>query len=707
VAGMSRLIGFLKRNPLIAGGLVAKILVILFTTPPVMAKWFVPFIEFFVSSGFKNPYQEFFSRGELQAFPYSSIMLWMYSAPLALVHWVSPTLIASVPNLLYTLPRLVTLAADGVILYALIRLLPAYKARLLYFWWLNPVVMYISYVHGQLDALPTAALMISLVCLFAGGELAAFLMLGLGIAMKSHLLAALPFMAIYIYFRHFSLVRPILLASSALLLFGVLQLPYWSDGYVHLVLLEKRSLRLFALNFPFDADGKAFLFAPAVVLFLFFKYYSLKTTNRDTLLLTLGLLYAAMVSVVPPTPGWFMWCMPFLVYFFVKYRETSRLSFLSLLCFYVLYQLVDRDSDVPAVFRSWWPDLWDMKTIYQSLLDYGADAQKIENLMFTALEGALLMNILWVYKVGISSSNLARRLKQNFRIGICGDSGSGKSTITEALVALFGKNEILVVAGDDLHKWERGHENWKSQTHLDPKSNRLHDDIDHAERLMAGHNVKRSFYDHKTGKFTAKQPVESRPFIIFQGLHTFFLDRMRQMMHVKIFIDPEKSLRYYWKIKRDMAYRGYTKEQVLAQIEKREPDALKYIETQKSHADMVVRYLPIEERTVDEMLEVREVSVKLQVVMNADLNVECLVGALKASETMAADYWYEPDVGRVVFECQGTLTQDVVKEIAGQLVVAHQELVGAYPDWKAGYDGILQLLMLFYIANFYTERRRV
>ena len=697
----------IKSDPIFFTGLILKCILVIVSTPLVMSRWFIPFIQYFTQSGFKNPYDEFYARGVLEAFPYSSIMLWLYSSTTSLVSLVWPSVTSSMSVVAYALPRLVILAADVVIYRSLVALLPAYKSRLLYFWWLNPVVAYICYIHGQLDALPTAALMLSLVMLFSGRDLVSFMILGVGIAMKSHLLAALPFMAMYVYFRSFSIWRALALSAAAIGLFALLQLPYWSDGYIHLVLLEKRSLRLVALNFPFDSEGKAFLFAPAVVLFLVFRFASLRTTNRDTLLLTLGLLYAAMVSVVPPTPGWFMWSMPFLVYFFVKYRETSRLSFYSLLGFYLLYQLVDRNSDIPEAFYGMKPSVEPVANFYHYLMSLGVDAQKLENLAFTALEGALVMNILWVYKVGISSSNLARRLKQNFRIGICGDSGSGKSTLTDALVALFSPKDVLVVGGDDLHKWERGHEKWKSHTHLDPKSNRLHHDVDQAESLMAGHNVKRSFYDHKTGRFTPTQPVESKPFIIFQGLHTFFLERMRNMMHVKIFIDPDKTLRYYWKIKRDMAYRGYSKEQVIAQLEKREPDAIKYIETQKNHADIIVSYVPIiASGDLEAMLALPEPEVKLQVILNADINIEGLISALQAVEGLKCDYWFEPDIGRIVIECEGVISGAQVAEIATDLVVSHEELVGISPDWKPGYEGILQLLMLLYLAHFYTERRR-
>lgn len=685
-------------------GLLLKLTLILITVPPVMTKWFGPFVSYFVTSGFANPYTEFFKQGQLESFPYSSIMLWVFSFPAALVQWFAPGLVSQWPEVLQLLPRLTLILADYVVFRGLVALLPAHRSRLIYFWWLNPLVIYICYVHGQLDILPTAALVASLVFLLRGQDLVSFVLLALGMAMKMHVAAVLPFYVMFIYFRRFSWQRALGLLGLSLGLFALLQIPYWSEGYIHMVLLEKKSQRLFSLAFPFDAEGKAFLFAPAVILFLFFRFASLKTTNRDTLMLVLGLLYAAMVAVVPPTPGWFLWSMPFLVYFFVKYREASRLSFYSLLGLYVAYQVIDRYSDVPAVFAPLLPRVDLSTTAYGYLASRGLDAQKIENLAFTALESALVMNIFWVYRVGVSSSNLARRLKQNFRIGICGDSGSGKSTATESLVALFGVQDALVVAGDDLHKWERGHENWKTRTHLDPKSNRLHDDVEQAERLMVGQNVKRTFYDHGTGRFTPKQPIESKPFIIFQGLHTFFLSRMRDMMHVKIFIDPDKTLRYVWKIKRDMAYRGYSKDQVLQQLERRETDAVKYIETQKAHADIIIRYLPVNpNQTMEEMLAMSEVPVKLRIVMNADLNIESLVGCLQETCTIASDYWYEPEIGRLVFECEGQVDAETIELMASRLVVSHQELVGTNSKWKDGYDGVVQLLILMYLKHFYAE----
>ncbi|MGQ0520149.1 MAG: phosphoribulokinase, partial [Actinomycetota bacterium] len=60
--------------------------------------------------------------------------------------------------------------------------------------------------------------------------------------------------------------------------------------------------------------------------------------------------------------------------------------------------------------------------------------------------------------------------------------------------------------------------------------------------------------------------------------------------------DPPEEIRYDWKIKRDTTKRGYTEEQVRADLDKREPESAEFIRPQRAHADIVVRFAPIEER---------------------------------------------------------------------------------------------------------------
>jgi phosphoribulokinase len=63
---------------------------------------------------------------------------------------------------------------------------------------------------------------------------------------------------------------------------------------------------------------------------------------------------------------------------------------------------------------------------------------------------------------------------------------------------------------------------------------------------------------------------------------------------VKVYLAPPESLRAEWKVKRDTQKRGYSREQVLAELDKREPDSEQFIRPQRSHADMVVSFYPPE-----------------------------------------------------------------------------------------------------------------
>ena len=55
-------------------------------------------------------------------------------------------------------------------------------------------------------------------------------------------------------------------------------------------------------------------------------------------------------------------------------------------------------------------------------------------------------------------------------------------------------------------------------------------------------------------------------------------------------------IRRRWKVKRDVAKRGYNEDEVAAELARREPESAAYIRPQRAHADIVVRFAPIEER---------------------------------------------------------------------------------------------------------------
>lgn len=169
-------------------------------------------------------------------------------------------------------------------------------------------------------------------------------------------------------------------------------------------------------------------------------------------------------------------------------------------------------------------------------------------------------------------------------IAITGDSGSGKTTISNIIKDIFDDSFLLEC--DRYHKWERNDLNWKSMTHLNPEANYITKMENDVFDLKIGKNIYQVDYNHKTGKFTDHECIESKNNLIVCGLHSMYMNK--ELINLKIYMDTDNNLRIPWKIKRDIEKRCYTKEAIYEQILKRQQDYNKYILTQKNEADIII-----------------------------------------------------------------------------------------------------------------------
>lgn len=177
-------------------------------------------------------------------------------------------------------------------------------------------------------------------------------------------------------------------------------------------------------------------------------------------------------------------------------------------------------------------------------------------------------------------------------LGIVGDSAAGKSTISRGLTRLLGPDRVTHICADDYHKYDRAERARLNITPLHPDCNYLDILELHLERAHYGEVMLKPVYDHRTGSLVRPEYLHPREFVIVEGLLGFHTPAMRQFYDVKVFLDPPEHLRRLWKIKRDTSKRGYTAEQVWAELEKREADSRDFIRPQREFADIVVRFYP-------------------------------------------------------------------------------------------------------------------
>ena len=249
-------------------------------------------------------------------------------------------------------------------------------------------------------------------------------------------------------------------------------------------------------------------------------------------------------------------------------------------------------------------------------------------------------------------------------LGIVGDSAAGKTTLTRGIAQVLGEDEVTVICTDDYHRYDRQQRAQKAISALHPDCNYLDIMQQHLSLLRTGQSILKPIYNHNTGTFEPPEYIQPRRFVIVEGLLGYSTRLARECFDVKVFLAPPESLRSEWKVKRDTRKRGYTDEQVLEQLRKREPDSEEFIRPQRKWSDIVVSFYPPDELSEDQsdlMLNVR--LVLRPTIPHPDFTR--LLNPSKSHLSTAIRLELDRDMGKPVdvLEVDGHATEEQVREL--------------------------------------------
>ena len=219
--------------------------------------------------------------------------------------------------------------------------------------------------------------------------------------------------------------------------------------------------------------------------------------------------------------------------------------------------------------------------------------------------------------------SLPERLRSSgrvFVVAVAGDSGSGKTTLSRGIRRLLGEDLVSTFSMDDYHSLDREERRVMGITPPNPGANRLDLLAHHLGALRRGEEIDKPVYDHTDGTIKGPVPFRSAPVLIIEGLHPVFTPELRREIDLSIFVDPSRSVKRRWKIKRDCIDRNYEREAVKREILEREADYKIYVDVQKIYAEAVVKIeesrlpAPLMAETPKERYSVR----LIQEVMEAD-----------------------------------------------------------------------------------------
>ena len=177
-------------------------------------------------------------------------------------------------------------------------------------------------------------------------------------------------------------------------------------------------------------------------------------------------------------------------------------------------------------------------------------------------------------------------------IGIAGGSGSGKTTVVNAITEQL-KEKVVVIPQDS---------DYKDSSHL-PMEERQQINFDHPEAidfkllcsqlrdLKHGKTVEQPVYSYITCSRSTTETVTVEPaeVIIIEGILVFTCKELRDQMDIKIFVDADDDDRLMRVMARDILERGKTVETVIERYTKTvKPMYLQFIEPSKRYADIII-----------------------------------------------------------------------------------------------------------------------
>lgn len=248
-------------------------------------------------------------------------------------------------------------------------------------------------------------------------------------------------------------------------------------------------------------------------------------------------------------------------------------------------------------------------------------------------------------------------------LGIVGDSAAGKTTLTKGIAQFLGPENVTVICTDDYHRYDRAQRAKLGITALHPDCNYLDIMQQHLSLLRTGQPILKPIYSHSSGTFTAPEYIKPGRFVVVEGLLGYATRGARECYDVKVYLAPPESLRAAWKVKRDTQKRGYTEAQVLAEMQKREPDSEQFIRPQRQWADLVVSFYPPVEET-----EANSGHLNVRLVLRPNIphpDLTQIVSPEAAHRNAAIRLGLDRDMGKPVdvLEIDGHATKDQVTEL--------------------------------------------
>ncbi|XP_054712388.1 uridine-cytidine kinase 2-B-like [Uloborus diversus] len=158
-----------------------------------------------------------------------------------------------------------------------------------------------------------------------------------------------------------------------------------------------------------------------------------------------------------------------------------------------------------------------------------------------------------------------------FLIGVAGGTASGKSTVCQKIMEKVGQRQVICISQDSFYKELSSEEKKKASKgkynfdHPDAFDNELMHQV--LKEILSGKVVQIPVYDFKSNSRKADKSLTINPadVVLVEGILVFYFPEIRNLFHMKLFVDTDPDTRLSRRVLRDTRERGRDLDQILHQ----------------------------------------------------------------------------------------------------------------------------------------------
>ena len=429
-------INFFNQSKLFLFGLILKIFIILTLEPLISNKLFLPFIDNFINNLTIDPWSNFLENsGDINAFPYGITMLIGYLPLSFLGRFLDQNFYDF--NLFELGFKFTSLFYDYLLLIFLSFLTKNKSSKILIIaYWLSPIVIYTTYIHGQIDILPISLLIISLLFIKKEKFIFSGILFALSVITKFSMLIAFPFICIYLIKRRGLGKHFIRFVISFFVIIFILFAPYfYSFGFMKMVLGTRELDRIYNVYLSYGNNLKLYII-PVSYLISLFLILRIKRITQDLFILSMGLGFFAIIVFLPPATAWPIWIVPFLVF----YQINSKKDFLLITFIYSFVIVLNTIFLSNDIIYGLTENFLNLKPINNLANNY-----RFTNITFTIQQSLGFLLAIRIYIYGLKRNNFYSVNQNPILISIKGNKFDITRNFRLSIENIFNKRDLKII----------------------------------------------------------------------------------------------------------------------------------------------------------------------------------------------------------------------------------------------------------------------